>query len=168
MDEIHPCFWHYAKIKGRTTACASLSCGVCIRLELLSALSDDVEINSCQDDNTFNNILPEGVNVQQVKAVGHKLDNQDTNHYAAEFTNTAQEGDAAQNGSRDGVHLSALSCTRLARVHTSRQNDTSDGGEDTGQGVNDDLNLLNADTRESCSLFVTTNGIQVTAKFRLA
>ena len=77
-----------------------------VRLYLSGCLlivPDKVDVHRRQNNDTFYDILPVGVDAHQVQAVVQDADNQDTDQGTAQSSRAAGHGGAADHDSRDGV-----------------------------------------------------------------
>lgn len=83
-----------------------------------TVLLDIINEDRDQNNKTLDDILPEGVNIQQVESVIEYTDDESADDGTTDFTNTATHAGSAKNDSRDRVHLGTFTSCWLTGEHT--------------------------------------------------
>lgn len=131
------------------------------RFHILGALFEDVDVHGEEDDHALDHILPEGVDAQEVHAVGEGAHDEHADHGAADGALAAQHGGAAQDGGGDGLHLLAVTGSRLAGEHPGRQHHPADARQHAGIAVGEKQDAPVIDAGKARRLPVAAHGIDV-------
>src|SRR5690554_6894716 len=132
----------------------------------LLTLLEEVHVDSDQDYHTFHDVLPEGVDSQQIETIAQNTDNQSSDHRTANLTDTATHTRSTEYYGSNSIHLSSLTCSRLTAEHTGSEYDTGNRRHETTEQVCEEENPTVLDAAELCSSRVTTHCIDMPTQFR--
>src|SRR5882672_11935564 len=126
------------------------------------ATSQDVDVDSENDDDSNQQLLPENTDVHQVQAVAQKPHDEHAREYAEHRAAPAEEAGAADDHGGDRIKLCADSGVGKARIGAAREQERGQPGEEARHHINEEQNPLDADAAHARSLRISTDRIDVT------
>ena len=126
-------------------------------------LSFYVDQDSYHDDNALDDLLPVGRYAHDVQTVCDNGDEQTADDNTPRLANAAGHGYAADNARRDGIHLVALSCGRLADGNAGGHQEAAQTSQQAGNGERGDADRGGVDARNAGCLQIAAAGVNTSS-----